>query len=56
MKQEVTKPAKKKLELKKSTITKFVLNDQQLKIMIGGNKTGKGDESCGHGICGGLEN
>ena len=51
MKKEVTKPAKKKLELKKSTIVKFVMSNNQMKALVGGvindtQNTSAMDEGC----------
>ncbi|MBK7884304.1 MAG: hypothetical protein IPJ81_11290 [Chitinophagaceae bacterium] len=48
MKKEVAKPAKKKLELKKSTITKFIIDNKQMKMVAGGgDKGGGGNVSAG---------
>lgn len=43
MKKETTKPVKKKLEFKKSTIAKFVIN--QLGMILGGSNHNTGDSA-----------
>ncbi len=52
MKKESTKLVKKKLELNKSTVAKFVMNDGQLKAIMGGvNTVDDGGNQSGDALC-----